>query len=313
VQTFVIAGCGYLGMKIARQLTHDHHCQAKDILALVSCRASADKCLLAGLSPLILDLDNAPDMQDSRLTLSLLTPSLLTKAFAQTQPIVFYFIPPPPRGNKDTRANRFIELLSHMAAFKEIKKAAKIVLISTTGVYGNCHGQWVDESTPLNPRLDRAKRRVDAEQQFQAYCHTQQIPLVILRVAGLYAPDKLPVQRLKEKKPVVSKEDSPYSNRIHADDLVTVCVKAAKSTTIEGVYNCADGHPTTMYDYFLHVARFCQLPEPPVISLTQARTELSQGMLSYMGESRRIDNRKLLRDFAIQLKYPNLDKGLSRK
>lgn len=296
----VIAGCGYLGTKMARHLIHENHCQPVNIWAMVSSQASAKTCLQAGLSCLVMDLDDALQQPLSRLS----------RAFTQIQPLVFYFIPPPPRGDKDTRAKRFIELLSNMATLPGIKKAAKIVLISTTGVYGNCHGQWVNELTPLNPQAKRAKRRVDAEQQFQAYCHSQQIPLVTLRVAGIYAADKLPRQRLREQKPVVRDEDAPYSNRIHADDLITVCIKAAENTAIAGIYNCSDGHPTTMYDYFIRVARVCQLPEPPVISLIQAQTQLSPGMLSYMNESRRIDNSKLLRDFELQLKYPNLDKGL---
>ena len=304
MQTIVIAGCGYLGMKVAGKLIRAHHYQPDKILALVSSQNSAQSCRQKGLSCLAFDLDNVSEAAQ---------PAQLCKAFNKNRPVVFYFIPPPPQGEKDTRAEQFINVLSSLSRSHDTELPAKIVLVSTTGVYGHCHGQWVDETTPLNPQADRAKRRVDAEQQFQAYCDSLQIPLVILRVAGIYAADKLPEQRLRALKPIVREEDSPYSNRIHADDLVAICIKAAENASITGIYNCADGHPTTMYDYFMRVAHFCQLAEPPVISLAQARTRLSAGMLSYMDESRRIDNNKLLKDFNIRLQYPSIDQGLASK
>jgi len=217
--------------------------------------------------------------------------------------VLYYFAPPPAQGSIDTRARQFIKQL--------IKAPSRIVLISTTGVYGNCHGQWVNENTALNPGVDRARRRVDAEQQFQSYCREFNIPLVILRVSGIYGPGKLPLKRIKTQTPIVREEDSPFSNRIHTDDLLEICLKAGLSENIEGIFNCADGHPTTMYDYFIKVARAKKLPEPPAITLQQAKTQLSAGMLSYMSESRRIDNQKLLTVFDLSLKYPDLEKGLS--
>ncbi len=222
--------------------------------------------------------------------------------------IIYYFVPPPPKGQQDSRSRAFIQQLQQNT--QAHTKPEKIVLISTTGVYGNCHGQWVNESAPLNPSVDRAHRRADAEQQFQHYAQKYNIALVILRVSGIYAPDKLPLRRIKSQTPVVREQDSPYSNRIHADDLLEICLLAGLNPDIKGIYNCSDGHPTTMYDYFMHVARACHLPEPPAISLQQARSELSSGMLSYMNESRRIDNHKLLKDFNLQLKYPDLERGL---
>ena len=223
--------------------------------------------------------------------------------------IIYYFVPPPPKGRQDSRAQVFIAQLEQNTRAES--RPAKIVLISTTGVYGHCHGQWVDETAPLNPSVDRARRRADAERQFQHYAQTHNIPLVILRVSGIYAADKLPLQRIRAQIPVVREQDSPYSNRIHADDLLNICLIAGLNPDIEGIYNCSDGHPTTMYDYFMRVARAAHLPEPPAISLAQARSELSSGMLSYMDESRRIDNHKLLKDFKLTLKYPDLEQGLN--
>lgn len=227
--------------------------------------------------------------------------------FPENNAIIYYFVPPTPTGQHDLRAQTFIRQLE-----QNTHTIQKIVLISTTGVYGNCHGQWVDETTPLNPSVDRARRRADAEQQFQHYAQSHHVPLVILRVSGIYGPNKLPLKRIQAQTPVVREQDSPYSNRIHADDLVEICLLAGLEQNISGIYNCSDGHPTTMYDYFMHVARASSLPEPPAITLDHARSELSSGMLSYMDESRRISNKKLLKDFKLHLKYPDLEQGLKK-
>lgn len=291
IHPVVIVGCGYLGQKLVQQLTSRNIADAQQIHALVKSPTSQAQCLALGVHSAALDLDQ-PD-------------AVLPETLTPGQALLYYFAPPPGQGTQDSRAGHFLERLSNHA-----EQPAKIVLISTTGVYGNCHGAWIDEQTPLNPVADRARRRVDAEARFQAYCQQYRIPLVILRVSGIYGPGKLPLKRLQAQLPIVREEDSPYSNRIHAEDLLEICLRAGFDEQIEGIFNCADGNPTTMYDYFMRVARAKHLPAPPAISLEQAQTQLSAGMLSYMAESRRIDNHKLLTVFAMELKYPNLEKGL---
>ncbi len=292
-QQITIAGCGYLGKKLLSTLLSRKLTPATQLTAFVNSARSQQQCQQLGVKSIRNNLD---DKQQS-------LPADNTFEHA----IVYYFTPPPAQGDKDTRAENFLQQLELAA-----QTPAKIVLISTTGVYGNCHGQWVDESSPVKPEVDRARRRLDAEQQFQQYCRQQQIPLVILRVSGIYGPGKLPLQRLQAGTPIVREEDSPFSNRIHADDLLEICLLAGLRKDISGIFNCADGHPTTMCDYFIRVAKACKLPEPPMITLAQAQTQLSAGMLSYMAESRRIDNHRLLADFQLTLKYPDLDSGLAQ-
>ncbi len=284
-----IIGSGYIGQRLIQLLLSRNLVEAEQISTLVKSIDSQKQCASLGVSSIQFDMDTIDAPLPERLKIH--------------QSILYYFAPPPAQGSIDSRARQFIKQL--------IKPPSKIVLISTTGVYGNCHGQWVDENTALNPGVDRARRRFDAEQQFQSYCRKFNIPLVILRVSGIYGPGKLPLKRIKARTPIVREEDSPFSNRIHTDDLLEICLKAGLSDNIEGIFNCADGHPTTMYDYFIKVARANKLPEPPVITLQQAKTQLSSGMLSYMAESRRIDNQKLLAEFDLSLKYPDLDKGLA--
>jgi nucleoside-diphosphate-sugar epimerase len=219
---------------------------------------------------------------------------------------VIYLAPPPAEGREDTRIGNFLQAITEQSP-------RTFVLVSTTGVYGDCKGQWIDEQTPVNPCADRAWRRVDAERRAQAYCEDRNIPLVILRVAGIYGPGKLPLTRIKKRLPVVCAEDSPYTNRIHAYDLVSICKAALLKDELSGIFNCTDGQPGTMYEYFNKVAEFAGLPRPPVISLQQARQTLSAGMLSYLDESRRVDNQKMLKHFNLCLQYPNLDAGLRAK
>ena len=285
-----IIGCGSIGRGLLHLLVTRTLVKAEHITALVKTKESRKQCLALGASSHCIDLDNGSEQ--------------LPDSLSMRQSIVYYFTPPPAQGTEDSRVRHFIAQLGE-------QYPARVVLISTTGVYGHCYGQWVNEDKPVNPEVDRAWRRVDAEQQFQMYCQEFDIPLVILRVAGIYGPEKLPLKRIKAKIPIVRAEDSPYSNRIHVDDLLEICIKAGLSRHIEGIFNCADSQPTTMADYFIKVARANGLEEPPVITLEQAKTQLSAGMLSYMSESRRIDNHKSLSVFEYSLKYPELDKGLA--
>ena len=277
----IIIGCGYIGQLLAQQLQQDNH----KVTGIVSSESSVAACKRKHISCEIINLDTA--LADLDLTAHR----------------VIYLAPPPGSGRTDPRITHFLHAI-------EKHPPERFVLISTTGVYGNCEGAWINETTALNPTAERAYRRVDAEQQVQQFCQAHHIPLVILRVAGIYGPNKIPLARIKSGQAIVNQQDSPFTNRVHAHDLVSVCEKALLEQSITGIYNVSDGHPGTMYEYFMAVAAAMQLPAPPAISLQQARNQLSEGMLSYMAESRRIDNKKLLNDFALSLQYPKLKDGL---
>jgi nucleoside-diphosphate-sugar epimerase len=281
-----IIGCGYIGKRLAVQL------QARDLSVhgYVSGEDSRADCEKLDIPCDIIDLDNVG------------LGSPLPEIDLGGRNII-YLAPPPRSGQTDTRMTNFLQAIDR-------HKPERFVLISTTGVYGDCKGDWIDESMPLNPTADRAKRRADAEQQVKAFCHDKNIALVILRVAGIYGPEKIPAARIKSGAPIVNQQDSPFTNRIHAVDLVNICEQALLDTKITGTYNVTDGHPGTMYEYFTGVAKALDLSAPPAITLAEAQHQLSEGMLSYMAESRRIDNKKLLKDFGLTLEYPSLQQGL---
>lgn len=222
--------------------------------------------------------------------------------FALDEALVYWFMPPPPQGETDDRLRRFL---------KGVDAAPKrVVLISTTGVYGDCGGRWIDESEPLKPVAARARRRVDAEATVQAWAARFGGETVILRVPGIYAPDRLPLERLRGGEPVLREEEAPWANRIHADDLAMVCKRAMEAAPAGTIYNAVDGSPSTMTAYFNQVADYAGLPRPPQVSRAEAPAMMSAGMLSYLQESRRIRNDKLLTELEIRLQYPSLAAGL---
>jgi len=218
---------------------------------------------------------------------------------------VFYTAPPPGGGNSDPRVGVFCEQVSRD------NRPAKVVYISTSGVYGDCGGALVDESTPLNPQTARARRRVDAETRMQQMAAEFSVPLVILRVTGIYGPTRLPLQRLQQNHPVLTPAESNITNRIHAEDLARICVAAARKGEAGDIFNVSDGEHGTMTDYFNAVADCFELPRPAQISRAEATQVMNPLMLSYIDESRRMDNRKMLNKLCIHLLYPDLVSGLT--
>lgn len=217
---------------------------------------------------------------------------------------LFYFAPPPAQGREDTRVAHLLSQID------EAGRPRKVVYLSTTGVYGDCGGEWVDETRPPAPVADRACRRLDAENRWRAWSRHSGGELVILRVAGIYGPGKLPEARLRSGKPMVAEAESPITNHIHTFDLVEICLAAMARGTSGEVFNVCDGHPGSMTGYFNAVADFLGLPRPPTITLAEAQRQLTPGMLSYLGESRRLDSRKLIETLGITLRYPTLAEGL---
>lgn len=197
-----------------------------------------------------------------------------------------------------------------LAQFDNSNKPTHIIYISTSGVYGDCQGQWVDETRPPKPKTDRARRRLAAEQALLGWGDTHHTPITILRVGGIYGPNQLPLERLAAGMEILNLAEAPYSNRIHSHDLVSVCIAAARPTNQSEIYNVCDGQTSSMSEYFLTLARIAKLPAPKQLSKEEAQTKLSPAMLSYLQESRRMDISKLKRELKIDFLYPNLEAGL---
>ena len=209
--------------------------------------------------------------------------------------------PPPASGDTDTRT---ANLLAALAKARILP--GRVVYVSTSGVYGDCGGELVDELHPLAPRTSRAQRRADAERQLTAWCTAHGAKLVVLRAPGIYAADRLPLERLRARRPVLREEDDVYTNHIHADDLAAIICRALEDGAAEGVYNACDDTRMKMGDWLDLVADTVGLPRPPRV----ARAALAE-VSDFMSESRRLDNRKLKRELGIRLRYPTVHEGLA--
>lgn len=285
MESVLIVGCGYVGQRLARQLIADGHA----VTGLVRSAASEAALKAAGIQAQVLDLDQA----------------LPESAIQASEHELYYFAPPPPpEGEGDPRIGRVLDQLQPGNLPK------RIVYISTSGVYGDSGGDWIDESFPLNPGTPRGRRRLAAERALRAWSDATGVPVVILRVPGIYGPGKLPLARIRKGLPVLREEDSPFTNRIHVDDLVAAARAAMERGGPGQAYNVSDGHPSNMADYFKRIADRAGLPRPPTVTREEAGDKLSAGMQSFMNESKRLDNRRLREELGVGLKYPDLDAGL---
>lgn len=279
----IVVGCGDIGCRVAQACLS----RRETVTGWVRSEESLGVLGEQGIPALKIDLDRP----------SPALPSLAGDA-------LYYFAPPPSEGQRETR------VASLIAGLSQAGRPRRVVYLSTSGVYGDCAGAWIDESRPPAPSTDRARRRLDGENRWRAWSEESGGELVILRVAGIYGPGKLPVARLQSGRPMVSEADSPITNHIHTLDLVEICLVAMERGEPGEIYNICDGHPGSMTGYFNAVADFLGQPRPPVISLAEARRQLTPGMLSYLAESRRLSNRKLLEELGVTLRYPTLKKGL---
>ena len=224
--------------------------------------------------------------------------------------------PPPGTGAHDTRTQQLAAALSRprRASARATRRSAILaqaprhaVYISTTGVYGNSQGGWLDETWPLATGTARAQRRVHAEQTLRAWARRQQIGLSIARAPGIYAAERLPLARIQRAEPALRTEEDSWSNHIHANDLArTLALMLFRGRPLR-TYNVVDNQPLRMADWFDRVADYAQLPRPPRISREQAQTVLSPALLSYLSESRRIRNQRLTHELRVALCWPDVD------
>lgn len=281
----VIVGCGYTGCRLAARCVAAGHA----VEGLVRSPEAAARVVATGAAVRSWDLDRSPDAGAPDVS------------GAQ----VFYFTPPPDRGADDPRLARFLALCEARGLPR------RVVYASTSGVYGDCAGEWVDEERPLAPATPRARRRAAAEACLHEWSGRTGCEVVVLRIAGIYGPGRLPIERLRRALPVVRPEESGYSNRIHVDDLVTVASAASVCGRSGRAYNVADGEPSSMADYFNQVADAVGLPRPPQITFAEALEQMPPALLSFLQESRRLVVRRMREELGVTLRFPDLVSGLA--
>jgi nucleoside-diphosphate-sugar epimerase len=292
-QRLLIIGCGDVGQRVAKAQ------RGVRLLALTSSPERCAELRAQGITPLLGNLD------DPR--------SLRRLAGLGTR--VLHLAPPPaaseetPRWWLDPRTTALVQALRRRGL------PQGLVYASTSGVYGDCGGAWVDESRPPAAHTGRAMRRVNAERTLR-WLGRQGLRASILRIPGIYAPDRVggtPRARLLRGTPVLRSEDDVYTNHIHADDLARACQAALWRGSAQRIYNVADASVMHMGDYFDFAADLYGLPRPPRVSRSQAQGELPLTLLSFMGESRRLRTTRMERELRVALRYPTVAQGLQGK
>ncbi|MBW3566542.1 MAG: SDR family oxidoreductase [Proteobacteria bacterium] len=267
----LIIGCGYAGQRVAQR----HLARGDTVIATTR----TGETPVEGVQDFALDLD---------------APSSALPAAQR----VYYTAPPPSGGREDTRLVRCLEKLPVPEHF---------VYFGTTGVYGDRGGETVIETAPLAPVDDRARRRVHAEEWISKWAESRACAATLLRIAGIYGPDRLPLDRLLAGKPVPDPADTGPGNRIHVDDLATAAVAIADSGQ-GGTWNISDGNPLPVAEFNDLVADALDLPRPRRVPL--ASPEITPGMRAFMASSRYVDNNKLLSLSGFSLQYPDPAAGI---
>jgi nucleoside-diphosphate-sugar epimerase len=285
-QRVLIVGCGDVGLRVGAALRGHSR-----VLALTSSAARLPELRGQGIVPLLGNLDRPASL--ARLA------GLATR--------VVYLAPPPSEGWADPRVAALLRALRLRAAPRQL------VYGSTSGVYGDCAGAWVDETRTSQASTPRAQRRVDAEAQVRFFGRSTGASVQLLRIPGIYAPDRAggtPRARLLKGTPVLCAADDVYTNHIHADDLARACIASLWKGRPQRRYNVCDDTVLKMGDYFDLAADLYQLARPPRVARDSAQQQLPTMLLSFMSESRRLLNRRMKHELGLRLRYPTVAEGL---
>jgi nucleoside-diphosphate-sugar epimerase len=287
MKRILIIGCGDIAIRVAR-LLHTRY----QLFGLVRNPQHMAKLRAAGIVPLLGDLDN---------------PHSLHRLVGLPH-IVLHFAPPPVTTGKDaSKDNRTRNLL---AALAQGNLPQRLIYISTSGVYGDCNSEVVTETRPVRAQNSRAMRRLDAENKIRQWAGRCGVHASILRVPGIYANDRLPVERLQKATPAIVAAEDGYTNHIHAEDLAHIVISALRHAKPNRIYNTSDDHHMKMGDYFDAVADAFNLPHPPRVTRAEAQKVLSPMLLSFMNESRRLTNERMKQELKVVLRYPTVAHAL---
>jgi len=285
VQKILIVGSGDVARRILSRLVPRYR-----VYALLRDAGRAAAWRAAGARPLLADLDDRASL----------------RRLSGLADLVLHLAPPPGEGQSDTRTRNLLAALG-----KGESLPRRLVYVSTTGVYGDCSGARIDETCRLNPESSRAGRRVDAERALRRWGRQNGVTVSILRAPGIYAADRLPLERLNKAMPALLEADDVFTNHIHADDLAAACLAALRHGGANRAYNVVDDSDLRMAEYFDRVADAFGLPRPPRISRDEAARRLSPMQMSFMRESRRIGNRRIKKELKLRLAYPTVDDGIA--
>jgi nucleoside-diphosphate-sugar epimerase len=274
----LLIGCGDVALRTADLL----HPKVR-LYGLTRRPEDVPKLRAHGVVPIVGDLDRLASLRRLRAA-----------PFA-----VLHFAPPPSAGRDDPRTQKLIAALTRARSIPQ-----RFVYVSTSGVYGDCGGARVTEMRPRRAQSPRARRRVAAEDRLREWAMRYGITLSILRVPGIYAETRLPLERIRQGTPVLVPDDDVFTNHIHAADLARATVAALFRAKPNRAYNVTDDAEMKMGGWFDAVADAFHLPHPPRVSWEEAERRIAPLLLSFMSESRRLVNTRMKRELRVRLRYP---------
>jgi len=221
---------------------------------------------------------------------------------------VIHSAPPPAQGSGDPRTGRLIALMQRAKSLPR-----RLIYISTSGVYGDCGGARVDETRSPAAKSVRAARRVDAERRLRRFGRSagRRCRVSILRAPGIYAGDRLPLERLQRGLPLMLHGEDSHTNHIHAEDLGRACIAALARGGANRAYNVNDDSALAMGEWFDLLADSFALPRAPRLPRADVERLVPAMQWSFMSESRRLVNARMKRELRLRLRYPTVGAGIA--
>ena len=216
--------------------------------------------------------------------------------------VVLYTVPPSGDARNDQRVSRLLAALEPVPT--------RFVYLSTSGVYGDRAGAITSESVDAAPVTERALRRRAAELQLIDWSQDKNVPMVILRVPGIYGPDRLGIERLRAGQALIRESEAGPGNRIHVDDLAACCVRAMDKAARAGIFNVGDGDHRSSTWFAKTVAEMAGLSAPPEVSRAEAERTFSESRLSFLRESRKLDTTRMREALGFTPRYTDPAAGI---
>jgi nucleoside-diphosphate-sugar epimerase len=277
----LVIGCGYLGHRVASLWRN----AGESVFAVTRSASRAEVWHSEGLQPIIADVTDRASLAN--------LPSVDTVLYAVGR----------DRGASHSMRDVYVDGLSALLDALP-SGVGRLIYISSTSVYGQQDGSWIDEDSPCEPVTESGRICLEAEQLLE--CHRLGARACILRLAGIYGPDRIPRREALARPEPLAVSSDAYLNLIHVDDAVTVIDAVARHAAPATRYLVADGHPVIRADFYAHLAALCGLSAP------RFTAPADEGRASARGATnKRASNRRLLAQLKPNLNYPTYREGLA--
>ena len=208
----------------------------------------------------------------------------------------------PPHNYVDPVEVKFSEF------FSQTNNKIRLIYLSSTGVYGDHKGAWVNENSKLKPTTELGKWRLRAEKNWLSFAKLNNLPISILRLSGIYGPNRSSFDRIQDKSFKIVRSPNLLFSRIHIDDITNIIVTFLEKKNINGIYNLSDNMPATSESLYLETFKLLNSTPPEAKSLGELN--LSKTALGFFSESKKVSNKKLLLDLSYKFIHPDYISGL---